>query len=87
MNDYIVIPCQLIRDNQLTNTEIYLLMEINQLSMLQYGCIAKNEHFATKFNLKKESVSRSLNELQRKGFISIKIKNGNFKEWRGCLPK
>lgn len=77
MNDYIVIPCQLIRDNNLTNTELYLLMEINQLSMLQYGCIASNEHFANKFNIKKSSVSRSLNELKRKGFLNIEIKAGS----------
>lgn len=77
MNDYIMIPCELIRGNLLTNTELYLLMEANQLSMLEHGCIANNEHFASKFNIKKESVSRSLNELKRKGFLDIKIKEGS----------
>ena len=76
-NDYIVIPCELIRNKILTNTELYILVETNQLSMLEYGCIASNEHFAKKFGIKRESVSRAINSLVQKGYINSKIKNGS----------
>ena len=47
--------------------EKLILIEINQLSMLDKGCVASNNHFAEIFKIKKESVSRSLSSLEQKG--------------------
>ena len=45
----------LLHDKNTTMQEKLLLIEINQLSMLDKGCIASNNHFAETFKVKKES--------------------------------
>lgn len=67
----------LLHDKNTTMQEKLLLIEINQLSMLDKGCIASNNHFAEIFKVKKESISRSLSSLEQKGYISTEIKAGS----------
>ena len=67
----------LLHDKNTTMQEKLLLIEINQLSMLDKGCIASNSHFAEVFKVKKESISRSLSSLENKGYITTKIKDGS----------
>lgn len=71
------LPIEVINDKNTTFQEKLILMEINQLSMLDDGCVASNSHFAELFKIKKESVSRSINSLEEKGYISIKIVDGS----------
>ena len=71
------LPIEVVNDKNTTFQEKLILMEINQLSMLDEGCIASNSHFATLFKIKKEAVSRSINSLQEKGYISIEIIDGS----------
>lgn len=71
------IPVPLLYDKNLTHIERFLLAEIAQLAMLDKGCIASNTHFAKILNIFKQSVSRSLSNLQKKGYITIKIKQGS----------
>jgi len=52
-------------------TKRILLAEINQLSMLDKGCVASNNHFATKLRITKQAVSKALNELSKDGLLSI----------------
>ena len=40
------LPIELLHDKNTTMQEKLLLIEINQLSMLDKGCIASNNHFA-----------------------------------------
>lgn len=68
---------ELLHDKNTTMQEKLLLIEINQLSMLDKGCIASNNHFAETFKVKKESISRSLSSLEQKGYISTEIKAGS----------
>ena len=68
------IPIELLHDKDTTMQEKLLLIEINQLTMLDKGCIASNNHFASTFQVKKESISRSLSALEIKGYINSKIK-------------
>lgn len=68
---------ELLHDKNTTMQEKLLLIEINQLSMLDKGCIASNNHFAETFKVKKESISRSLSSLEQKGYITTKIKAGS----------
>ena len=67
----------LLHDKNTTMQEKLLLIEINQLSMLDKGCIASNNHFAETFKVKKESISRRLSSLEQKGYISTEIKAGS----------
>lgn len=67
----------LLHDKNTTMQEKLLLIEINQLSMLDKGCIASNNHFAETFKVKKESISRSLSSLEQKGYITTEIKAGS----------
>ncbi len=71
------IPIELLHDKSTTMQEKLLLIEINQLTMLDKGCIASNNHFAETFKVKKESISRSLSSLEKKGFICSVIKEGS----------
>ncbi len=68
---------ELLHDKNTTMQEKLLLIEINQLSMLDKGCIASNNHFAETFKVKKESISRSLSSLEQKGYITTEIKAGS----------
>ncbi len=68
---------ELLHDKNTTMQEKLLLIEISNLSMLDKGCIASNTHFAELFQVKKESISRSLSSLEKKGYISTEIKKGS----------
>tara|TARA_R110002073_G_scaffold131310_2_gene278028 strand:+ start:824 stop:1498 length:675 start_codon:yes stop_codon:yes gene_type:complete len=77
MTKGIWLSIELLHDKNTTMQEKLLLVEINQLSMLDKGCIASNNHFAETFKVKKESISRSLSSLEKKDYISSVIKNGS----------
>ncbi len=74
---FVTLTWEFIRDKSTTMQEKLILAEINNLSMLKLGCIAQNEHFSELLGVKKESVSRSINSLENKGYISTKIKKGS----------
>lgn len=76
-NKYITLTWSFIKDKSTTMQEKLILMEINNLSMLKMGCVAHNEHFASLMGIKKETVSRLINSLVEKGFITSTIKDGS----------
>lgn len=71
------LPIELLHNKNITMQEKLILIEISQLTMLDKGCIASNNHFAETFKVKKESISRSLSSLEQKGYITTKIKDGS----------
>ena len=71
------VSLELLHDKNTTMQEKLLLVEISQLSMLDKGCIASNNHFAELLQVKKESISRSISSLENKGYITTKIKDGS----------
>ena len=73
----IFIPISVLNDKELTNQERFILCEIIQLSELKRGCFAHNEHFANMFDTTKKSVSNTISNLTKKGYISTKIKGGS----------
>jgi DNA-binding Lrp family transcriptional regulator len=77
MDRGIFITWEFWRDKSTTYSEKVLLLEINNLSMLEHGCVASNRHLAEQMGIKKEAVSRLINSLVKKGFIETKIKNGS----------
>lgn len=76
INSGIFITWDFFKDKSTTMNEKVLLLEISNLSMLEHGCVASNEHFASKMGIKKEAVSRLISSLQNKGYIHSEMKNG-----------
>ena len=81
---FITLSWEFIKDDRTTMQEKLILCEIQNLTMLEYGCVANNEHFASLMGIQKEAVSRLINSLVKKGFISSKIKNGS-RNFSRCL--
>ena len=65
------------RDKETTLSEKVLFLEINNLSMLDKGCIASNSHFADTLGVKKEAISRLISSLEKKGYITTEIVAGS----------
>lgn len=64
------IPQELI-EIDISWTKRILIAEINQLEMLDKGCVASNGHFANKLKITNQAVSKALNELEKDGYINI----------------
>ncbi len=73
---FLVMPILLLHNKDLTMTEKLIFIEITQLFNLEYGCIARNKHFMELLRISKPVVSRAINNLKRKGYISVKIFKG-----------
>jgi uncharacterized phage protein (TIGR02220 family) len=72
----IFIQWSVFRNKETTLSEKVLFLEINNLSMLDKGCIASNSHFADTLGVKKEAISRLISSLEKKGYITTKIVDG-----------
>ena len=71
------VDIEIMHDKNLTANQKFILSEISQLSQLDKGCYAHNKHFSDFIGIAKESVSRSIKDLDNKGYISIEITNGS----------
>jgi hypothetical protein len=74
---YVTLEWSLIRYKGMTSQEKFIYAEIAQLNNLEYGCIAENSHFSELLGVEIASISRSINNLKRKGYINVNIKNGS----------
>ena len=74
---YVSLEWSFVRDKSTTMHEKLIYSEIRQLSMLDKGCVANNEHFAALMGIKKTAVSRCLKNLENKGYIRTKITKGS----------
>ncbi len=74
---YVTLMWEFIRDKKTSMHEKLVFAEICQLSTLDKGCIASNNHFAELLGVKKEAVSRTIKSLENKGYIQTKIKGGS----------
>lgn len=84
---FLAIPTSLWKNNELSHIEIPIYIEILHLSTLEKGCIATNKHFALLLGKSVKTISRAINELERKGYISIEIVNGSRNHLRQITPK
>jgi hypothetical protein len=66
------IPKEIWLDNNLSWSEKLLFVEINSLDG-EDGCWAKNNYFAKFFNLTKSHISRMINTLKDKNYISVEM--------------
>ncbi len=74
---FIVLTHELIRDTSMTMQEKIIYMEILNLSSLEKGCIASNNHFEKSFGISKKSISNTISSLIKKGFITSELSNRN----------
>ena len=73
---FVTVSIDIMHDVNLNQSQKFILAEIEQLSQLDKGCIASNQHFSDLIGITKENVSRNINELQAKGYINIEIVPG-----------
>lgn len=67
------LPAAVIHDKNLSGVEKMVFMEIVHLSSLSCGCIASNSHFAKKYNVGEQNISRAIHSLEEKGYIRLEI--------------
>lgn len=72
-NYYAVIPADIRYDKDLKDKAKFLYAEITALCNKDGYCFASNKYFADLYGVRKETISRLLNELKNKGYIEIKI--------------
>jgi Mn-dependent DtxR family transcriptional regulator len=68
------IPKEIWLSKELSLQEKIFLVEIDSLDN-EEGCYASNNYFAEFFNLSKSRASQVINELEKKGLITIKLTN------------
>ena len=79
MNEkYITLTHSMIRDESMTMQEKIIYLEILNLSSLDKGCIASNNHFEKCFGISKKSVSNTIANLVKKGLISSELQDRNY---------
>ncbi len=72
-NYYAIIPADIRYDKTLKDKAKFLYAEITALCNKDGYCFASNKYFADLYGVRKETISRLLNDLKNKGYIEIKI--------------
>lgn len=72
-NYYAIIPADIRYDKTLKDKAKFLYAEITALCNKDGYCFASNKYFAELYGVRKETISRLLNDLKNKGYIEIKI--------------
>lgn len=70
---YAIIPANVRYDNSLKANEKLMYGEITCLSKSSGKCFASNEYFANLYGTKKETVSRWISNLSKKGYIKTQL--------------
>ena len=68
---FVTVSIEIMHDNNLTPNQKFILAEIEQLSQLDKGCVASNQHFADLVGITKQGVSKAINQLAEDGYIHI----------------
>ena len=74
MNDYVVIPGEVLRNDELTYAQKIILAKIMNLDN-DKGCFATNKYFADLLATTINSVSKTINQLKKMGLIDIQMKD------------
>lgn len=74
---YVVLTHSMIRDTSMTMQEKIIYLEILNLSSLDKGCIASNNHFEKCFGISKKSVSNTIASLIKKDLITSELRDRN----------
>ena len=74
MNDYVVIPGDILRNDELTYGQKIILAKIMNLDN-DKGCFATNKYFADLLSTTVNSVSKTINTLKKMGLINVEMKD------------
>jgi hypothetical protein len=78
LNDFIIIPRELMRDNSLNKSDCFLFGNIYNLSRIYGYCFATNKVLSTLSFVKIRTINYALKRLERGGYIKIeRIRNDN----------
>ena len=72
-NYFSIIPANVRYDNELKPNEKLLYGEISALAQKDGMCWAKNSYFAKLYDVSNETISRWINHLRERGYISVQI--------------
>lgn len=70
------IPKEIWINKDISASEKLIFVEIHSLDN-EFGCVAKNVHFAEMFGLAERTVQHIIKRLKEKGLISVEIKKSN----------
>jgi len=70
---YAIIPASVRYDNTLTDSEKLLYGEITCLTHKTGKCFANNKYFANLYGVSKETISRRVSKLKKRGYITVMI--------------
>ena len=71
----VILPISILGDNNLTPLERLLLISILSLCNEKGYCWATNEYFAELFNVRKQTISKSISSLSKNNYIELKFDN------------
>ena len=71
---FALMPTEILYDQKLQATEKVLYCAISVLTNKHGYCFASNQHFADLFKVSTKSISRWVNALKKRGYISVKYK-------------
>jgi len=72
---FITVPIEIMHDKKLSPNQKFILAEISQLTSLEKGCIASNNHFSELIGISKAGVSNAITDLVKKNYIEIDNSN------------
>ena len=71
----VILPISILGDSNLTPLERLLLISILSLCKQKGYCWATNEYFAKLFNVRKQTISKSISSLSKNNYIELKFDN------------
>ena len=71
----VILPTSILGDNNLTPLERLLLIDIVSLCKQKGYCWATNEYFAELFNVRKQTISKSISSLSKNNYVKLKFDN------------
>lgn len=74
---FVTVSIEIMHDKNLSPNQKFILAEIEQLSQLNKGCYASNQHFSDLIGINKSGVSKAIGKLEELGYISTEIKLGS----------
>ena len=74
MNDYVVIPGDILRNDELSYGQKIILAKIMNLDN-DKGCFATNKYFADLLSTTVNSVSKTINTLKKMGLINVEMRD------------
>ena len=80
---FITVSIKIMHDKKLSQSQKFILAEVDQLSQLDNGCFATNRHFSELIGISKQAVSNAISALEKNKYISID--NSNTKRNNGRI--